>query len=125
MEEYSFQAYEKINTSLNKKDKDDFITDLNSKINADSLTFNIIFICKFKLIMENHFPIPKKYYLLAFKTAQNFLIYYNKDNKLYCQEINNHSTLFPALMPNYLELKKRVNENDEINFYVFRFNGSK
>jgi len=98
------------------------------KFIQNEMKLNIETICKFELDKESHFPIPMNSILLLFGDGNNFIFYYNMNNKLYCNRyllkknkfIKIEDSIYPSLIPRYFYENKKFRKNDQIYFYVFK-----
>ena len=98
------------------------------KFIQNEMKLNIETICKFELDKESHFPIPMNSILLLFGDGNNFIFYYNMNNKLYCNRyllkknkfIKIEDSIYPSLIPRYFYENKKFRKNDHIYFYVFK-----
>ena len=98
------------------------------KFIQNEMKLNIETICKFELDKESHFPIPMNSILLLFGDGNNFIFYYNMNNKLYCNRyllkknkfIKIEDSIYPSLIPRYFYENKKFRKNDHIYLYVFK-----
>lgn len=89
------------------------------QLNNLNLNKDFELICKFKLQQDLTFPTPENKYLLLFKGKgeNNYVYYYNDNNKLLCGSLQK-DTYFPAIISNFID----ITDINNILFYVFKAN---
>ena len=75
------------------------------QLNNLNLNKDFELICKFKLQQDLTFPTPENKYLLLFKGKgeNNYVYYYNDNNKLLCGSLQK-DTYFPAIISNFIDI---------------------